>query len=116
MMIVVLLRLAYLSVSNLFAILRLLPVSDRDKDVEILALRHRSRCHANRRHLLHALRDFEQFSTTTGRTRASATPAHCIPCRSRSPNRSRSLALTYNDANDSAASSTNINMPLELGG
>ena len=35
-----LLRLAYLGVTNVFAILRLLPVSDRDKDVEILALRH----------------------------------------------------------------------------
>jgi hypothetical protein len=29
----------YLGVTNVFALLRLLPVSDRDKDVEILALR-----------------------------------------------------------------------------
>jgi transposase len=36
----VLLRLAYLGVTNVFALLRLLPMSDRDKDVEILALRH----------------------------------------------------------------------------
>jgi transposase InsO family protein len=36
----VLLRLAYLSVTNVFALLRLLPSSDRDKDIEILALRH----------------------------------------------------------------------------
>lgn len=36
----VLCRLAYLSVTNTFAVLRLLPMSDRDKDVEILALRH----------------------------------------------------------------------------
>ncbi|MBP2337403.1 hypothetical protein JOF41_003581 [Saccharothrix coeruleofusca] len=36
-----LLRLAYLSVTNTFALLRLLPMSDRDKDTEILALRHR---------------------------------------------------------------------------
>jgi hypothetical protein len=36
----VLLRLAYLGVSNVFAMLRLLPMSDWDKDVEILALRH----------------------------------------------------------------------------
>ena len=35
-----LLRLAYLSVTNVFALLRLLPSSDRDKDIEILALRH----------------------------------------------------------------------------
>jgi hypothetical protein len=37
----VLLRLAYLGVTNPFAMLRLLPMSDRDKDTEILALRHR---------------------------------------------------------------------------
>jgi putative transposase len=36
----VLLRLAYLTVANTFALLRLLPMSDRDKDAEILALRH----------------------------------------------------------------------------
>jgi len=36
----VLLRLAFLGVSNAFALLRLLPMSDRDKDAEILALRH----------------------------------------------------------------------------
>ncbi|MET7666016.1 hypothetical protein ABZS99_46205, partial [Streptomyces sp. NPDC005463] len=35
-----LLRLAYLGVTNAFAMLRLLPMSVRDKDVEILALRH----------------------------------------------------------------------------
>ena len=33
-------RLAYLGVTNVFALLRLLPVSDRDKDVGISALRH----------------------------------------------------------------------------
>ena len=33
-------RLAYLGVSNTLALLRLLPISDRDKDAEILALRH----------------------------------------------------------------------------
>jgi len=36
----VLLRLAYLGVANVFALLRLLPMSSRDKDAEILALRH----------------------------------------------------------------------------
>ncbi len=35
-----LMRLAYLGVTNVFALLRLLPVSSRDKDAEILALRH----------------------------------------------------------------------------
>jgi hypothetical protein len=36
----VLLRLAYLGVTNAVALLRLLPMSDRDRDAEILALRH----------------------------------------------------------------------------
>jgi hypothetical protein len=36
----VLLRLAYLTVTNTFAALRLLPISDRQKDAEILLLRH----------------------------------------------------------------------------
>jgi hypothetical protein len=36
----VLLRLADLTVTNTFAVLRLLPMSDRDKDTEILSLRH----------------------------------------------------------------------------
>ena len=35
-----LLPLAYLGVTNVFALLRLLPMSSRDKDAEILALRH----------------------------------------------------------------------------
>jgi hypothetical protein len=33
-------RLAYPAATNAFALVRLLPVSDRDKDIEILALRH----------------------------------------------------------------------------
>jgi hypothetical protein len=36
----VLLRLAYLAATNTFALLRLMPMSDRDKDIEILALSH----------------------------------------------------------------------------
>ena len=35
-----LLGLVYLTVTNIFAVLRLLPMSDRDKGTEILALRH----------------------------------------------------------------------------
>jgi hypothetical protein len=40
-MVGVLLRVAYLGVTNTFAMLRLLPMSNRDKDIEILALRRR---------------------------------------------------------------------------
>jgi putative transposase len=36
----VLLRLAYLVVTNAVTLLRVLPMGDRDKDIEILALRH----------------------------------------------------------------------------
>jgi putative transposase len=36
----VLLRLSYLAVSSVFTVLRLLPLSGTEKDVEILALRH----------------------------------------------------------------------------
>ncbi|MFG2580330.1 hypothetical protein [Streptomyces malaysiensis] len=35
-----LLRLAYLAATNALAFLRLLPMSNRDKDIEILVLRH----------------------------------------------------------------------------
>ncbi|MGJ3558548.1 hypothetical protein ACR6C2_04650 [Streptomyces sp. INA 01156] len=35
-----LLRLAYLAATDIFTLLRLLLMSDREKDVEILALRH----------------------------------------------------------------------------
>jgi putative transposase len=36
----VLLRLFYLAVSSVFTVMRLVPVSGTDKDIEILALRH----------------------------------------------------------------------------
>ena len=58
-----LLRLAYLSVTNAFALLRLLPMSDRDKDVEILALRHQITILER-----HLGRDRPQFSPETGRS------------------------------------------------
>jgi hypothetical protein len=35
-----LLRLAYLGITNAFTLLRLLPGGDHDKDIEILSLRH----------------------------------------------------------------------------
>jgi len=38
----------------------------------------------NQRHLLHALRDFEQFYTSTDRTRASRTPDRYTHCRHQS--------------------------------
>jgi len=36
----VLLRLSYLALTNVFTLIRLLPMNDVDKNVEILALRH----------------------------------------------------------------------------
>lgn len=38
-----LVRLAYLAVSNAFTVLPLLPMCDREKEIEILALRHQIR-------------------------------------------------------------------------
>ena len=35
-----LLRLSYLALTNVFTLIRLLPMNDVDKNVEILALRH----------------------------------------------------------------------------
>ncbi|GAA1934334.1 hypothetical protein [Streptantibioticus ferralitis] len=35
-----LLRLTYLAATNIFTLLRLLPMRDHDKNIEILALRH----------------------------------------------------------------------------
>lgn len=37
----VLLRLVYLTVTNTFSFIRLLPTSDREEEIEILVLRHR---------------------------------------------------------------------------
>jgi len=51
----VLLRLVYLSVRNVFALLRLLAASDRDKDVEILVLRHQVTVPQTQLGALHAL-------------------------------------------------------------
>jgi transposase InsO family protein len=50
------------------------------------------------------------------RIRASPTPARSTRCQCRSPIRSRSPTSTYDDANDSAASSTSTNMPPDLDG
>jgi hypothetical protein len=36
----VLLRLPYLALTSVFTVIRLLPMSDTDKDIEILTLRH----------------------------------------------------------------------------
>ncbi len=69
-----LMRLAYLTVSNVFAVLRLLPVSDREKDAEILACATSSACSSG-------------SSVTSGC--ASARPIeHCLPrCCTRCPDR-----------------------------
>ena len=70
----------------------------------------------NQRHLLHALRDFEQFYNSTGLTRESRTPGRCSRCPHRSPGRLPPAASTYTDAIASAASSTSTGMPLNLHG
>jgi len=39
----------------------------------------------NQRHLLYALREFEEFYNSHGLTRESPTPGHCVRCPHRSP-------------------------------
>jgi transposase InsO family protein len=70
----------------------------------------------NQRHLLHALREFEQFynSHRAHQGIVNARPLHPLPRRS--PIRTRLPTSTYDDAIASAASSTSTNMPPELGG
>lgn len=70
----------------------------------------------NQRHLLHALRAFEQFYNPIGRIRASRMPARCIHCPRRSLIRTRSPASTYAAAIASAAFSTSTDMPHDLNG
>lgn len=55
-------------------------------------------------------------TTPTGPIKASSTPARYTRCRCRSAIWSRSPTSTYDDANDSAASSTSTILPPELGG
>ena len=92
-----LLRLGYLVVSNVFAVLRLQPMGDRNKDVEILALRHQiavlerqlggRRVHftaadwALRAALLHRLRRHRDLIASRHFTRSRTTrPGRPAPC------------------------------------
>jgi putative transposase len=70
----------------------------------------------NQRHLLHALREFEQFyiSHRPHQGIGNARPLHPLPEPSRP--RTGSPASTYVDATASAASSTNTNMPRDQHG
>jgi hypothetical protein len=54
----VLLRLPYLALTSVFTLIRLLPVSETDKDIEILTLRHQLR---SPRPSLAGLRSYRQF-------------------------------------------------------
>ena len=65
----------------------------------------------NHRHLLYTLREFESSTTSTGRTRASPTPAPSTRCQLPSKTRTGSPIWTYDGECDSAAPSTSTNMP-----
>ncbi|GIH23655.1 hypothetical protein Aph01nite_19650 [Acrocarpospora phusangensis] len=56
--------LGYLAVTNALSFIRLLPRSDRDKEMEISVLRHQVM-------VLHTLREFEAFYMATGLTKVS---------------------------------------------
>ncbi len=68
----------------------------------------------NQRHLLHALREYEQFYNSTGPTKASLTPDHYDHCHNQSPIRPRSAGSTSADTSGWAASSTNTTRPPDL--
>nr|WP_236648111.1 transposase [Micromonospora sp. 4G51] len=70
----------------------------------------------NQRHLLHALRDFEQFYNGHRPHQGICERARCTRCLRRSPIRTSWLASIYEDANASAASSTSTGMPREMHG
>jgi hypothetical protein len=79
-------RLVYLGVSNTFVLLRLLVVSDRDKTVEILALRHQI--------------------AVLERQLGEARPRFCpCPCRKSHPSRSGGMFVLVEDAAEALASS-----------
>jgi hypothetical protein len=63
----VLLRLAYLGVTNAFAMLRLLPMSDRAKDAEIALYRAKSHPVGDLPARAHAARNDFRIRSTTSR-------------------------------------------------
>ncbi|MCU7730863.1 hypothetical protein ODJ79_44725 [Actinoplanes sp. KI2] len=78
-----LLRLAYLGVTSALALLRLLPMSDRDKDAEILALRHQvmvlqRQLHGDRVRLARADRARMTFSAPAVLSRVSVSSLRMV--------------------------------------
>jgi hypothetical protein len=70
----------------------------------------------NHRHLLHTLREFEQFYNEHRVRQGIANARPLYPLPRQSPIQNRSTASTYENATDSAASSTSTNMPRDLHG
>jgi putative transposase len=65
----------------------------------------------DQRHLLHALREFEQFYNFTGLIRESLTPGHCVHYPHHCLRRTSPPTSKYTDATASAVSSTSTGMP-----
>ncbi|MFD8386668.1 integrase core domain-containing protein [Streptomyces sp. NPDC059679] len=106
-----LLRLAYLGATHAFAMLRLLPMTDRDKDAEILALRHQNTVlerqlgkekirftpsdraflaallHRLPLHVLRQLRLLVRPDTVLRRHRNLVARRHAVSCRPKRPGR-----------------------------
>ena len=81
-----LLRLAYLGITNAFALLRLLPAADRDKDAEILALRHQLA-------ILQRQLDGQRIRFDPADLRESKTPLPTLSCGLTRPAHTRSASL-----------------------
>jgi hypothetical protein len=70
----------------------------------------------NQAHLLHALHEYERFTTPVGPIGGSRTPDRRTRCRSRALIQTRSRTSTSVDATASVASSMSTNVPLDLHG
>jgi putative transposase len=65
----------------------------------------------NQAHLLHTLREFEQFYNSHRPHQGIANAGHCKHCPRQSPSRTPPPGFTSADKTTSAASSTNTGMP-----
>jgi putative transposase len=111
----VVLRLPYLALTSVFAFLRLLPISNTDKDIRMPRMnaimeRWIRSCRAelldrilililNQRHLLHALREYEDFYNHHRPHRAlhTAAPQRALPAPIAEPHALQHLDIRRHD-------------------
>ena len=99
-------RLAYLAVSNTFTVLRLLPMSNRDKDIEILTLRHQIS-------VLQRQLGATSPATSSRWSRCAGNDSTCWPSSSTPPGASASWAPPHPSAAWVTQAARNLVMDLE---